>query len=92
MQYLGTKRPMKFITIIMPQMQNLELKHDQKLNIQLHVPNRGMFQVTVLSEPNSIVTEFLPEQTILSNIPQKNTTIIVQKYNTTIVHTHRAIW
>jgi hypothetical protein len=31
-----------------------------------------MFQVTVLSEPNSTVPEFVPEQTTLSNVPQKN--------------------
>jgi hypothetical protein len=34
------KRQTKFITIAMPQMQNLELKHDPKSNIQLHSPNR----------------------------------------------------
>jgi hypothetical protein len=33
--------------------------------------NGGMFQVTVLSEPNSTVPEFLPEQKTLSNGPQK---------------------
>jgi hypothetical protein len=30
-----------------------------------------MFQVTVLSEPNPTVTEFLHEQTTLSTVPQK---------------------
>jgi hypothetical protein len=48
-------------------------------HIQLHVLNDGMFQVTVLSEPNLTVPEFLPDQTTLSNVPQKNTMIIVQK-------------
>jgi hypothetical protein len=30
-------------------------------HIQPHVPNRGIFQVTVLNEPNSTDTEFVPE-------------------------------
>jgi hypothetical protein len=46
----------------------------------LQQPNGGMFQVTVLSEPNSTAAEFLPEQKTLSNGPQKNTMIYVQKY------------
>ncbi|MDR2439794.1 MAG: hypothetical protein LBE12_10555 [Planctomycetaceae bacterium] len=40
MQYLSTKRQTKFITIVMPPMQNLESKHDQKSSIQLHVLNQ----------------------------------------------------
>jgi hypothetical protein len=40
-------------------------------HLQFHVSNGGMFQVTVLSEPNSTAPEFLPEQTTLSNVPQK---------------------
>jgi hypothetical protein len=34
-------------------------------------PNGGMFQVTVLSGSNSTVPEVVPDQTALSNIPQK---------------------
>jgi hypothetical protein len=33
------KRPMKFLIIVTPQMQNQELKHAPKPNIQLHAPN-----------------------------------------------------
>jgi hypothetical protein len=34
------KHQTTFIIIVMPQMKNHESKHDPKLNIQLHVPNR----------------------------------------------------
>jgi hypothetical protein len=34
------KHQTKFIIIVTPPMQNQELKHAPKLNIQLHVPNR----------------------------------------------------
>jgi hypothetical protein len=34
------KRQTKFITIVMPPMQNLESKRAPKLNVQLHAPNR----------------------------------------------------
>jgi hypothetical protein len=34
------EHPTKFIIIVTPQMQNQELKHAPKPNIQLHAPNR----------------------------------------------------
>jgi hypothetical protein len=49
----------------------------------LQLRDGGMFQVTVLSEPNSTVPEFVPDQTTLGNVPQKNNAIIVRTETTT---------